>query len=435
MVLLIWGCGPQTVFTGGSGGGGNSGTGGGTSSSTGGGSQASGGGSTSATQLPCDVASLLGDNCLSCHGATLTHSAPIHLVTRDDLAAPSPLDSSVTVAQRCVIRMRQTLGGMPPAPAASVPSPRIDTFDTWVQQGMPEGSGSCGGGSNGGGGSGTGGGSGATGGGTASSGGGTGTGGGVAPYDGGLAADLPCDIASMVTSKCATCHRNPPLAGATMPLLSRADFVATSTVDPTKNVAQRALLRMMDAQNPMPPVGYPAPSGTGVASFSTWVSASEPAGSCGVADAGSPPDAGPAPTTCTSGSFWTLGNTKSTNMNPGLACKACHVTNSFFNDDQFMGTVFPTLHEQDLCNAEPPADVQVEIIDKNGAVALTLTPDSPSGDFHSFFITSVQTPYTARVTNNGKTNEMTTPQTDGDCNGCHTEQGKSGAPGRIYWPQ
>jgi predicted CXXCH cytochrome family protein len=29
---------------------------------------------------------------------------------------------------------------------------------------------------------------------------------------------------------------------------------------------------------------------------------------------------------------------------------------------------------------------------------------------------------------------MTTPQTNGDCNSCHTEQGTNGASGRIVWP-
>src|SRR5581483_10317227 len=101
------------------------------------------------------------------------------------------------------------------------------------------------------------------------SGGGTGGGSGggaVQPYDGGLA-DLPCDVAGLVTSKCATGRRSPPLNGATMPLLSRGDFVAQSTVDATKNVAQRALFRMQSTATPMPPVGYPAASAAEVTSF------------------------------------------------------------------------------------------------------------------------------------------------------------------------
>jgi hypothetical protein len=243
----------------------------------------------------------------------------------------------------------------------------------------------------------------------------------------------------MVASKCAQCHRDPPQGNATFPLLTLADFLAPSAIDPTKNEAQRALVRMTASSSPMPPAGYTPPTSGEVTAFSTWVNAGAPAGSCGAVDAGAPlPDAGtqPQPTTCTSSSWWTSGNNGSANMNPGLACKACHATNAFFKNYQFMGTVFPSLHEQDRCNAPPPSGGTIEIIDSNGMVAATLTPDSPSGNFHSSIpvLDTVSVPYTARVTLNGKTATMMTPQMTGDCNSCHTEQGANGAPGRIVWP-
>jgi hypothetical protein len=252
---------------------------------------------------------------------------------------------------------------------------------------------------------------------------------------------LPCDVAAMVATKCAQCHRSPPAGNATFPLLSRADFLATSAVDPTKNEAQRALVRITSTSNPMPPAGYTPPTSAEVTAFSTWVNAGTPVGTCGTVDAGTPPpaDAGmqvPQPTTCASGSHWTNGNNGNSNMNPGLACKACHATNAVFYNYQFMGTVFPSLHEQDKCNAPPVSGGIVEIIDANGNVAATLTPDSPSGNFHSAIpvLDLVQVPYTARITANGHTAMMTTPQMSGDCNSCHTEQGANGAPGRIVWP-
>ena len=95
-----------------------------------------------------------------------------------------------------------------------------------------------------------------------------------------------------------------------------------------------------------------------------------------------------------------------------------------------------TICAKNLCNAELDAGVRVEIIDKNGQVALTLTPFELSGNFRSDGVTSgVALPYTARVTANGKTARMLTPQTSGDCNSCHTEQGTSGAVGRITFPR
>jgi hypothetical protein len=48
---------------------------------------------------------------------------------------------------------------------------------------------------------------------------------------------------------------------------------------------------------------------------------------------------------------------------------------------------------------------------------------------------NVPLPFTARVVSpTGGITQMMTPQMTGDCNGCHTEQGANGAPGRILLP-
>ncbi len=121
-------------------------------------------------------------------------------------------------------------------------------------------------------------------------------------------------------------------------------------------------------------------------------------------------------------------------MNPGLACRSCHLQLAPSKAYFYAGTVYPTLHEKDRCNAPPPAGAKIEILDKNGVVVLTFTPGS-SGNFRSTATTTtIQLPYTARVVANGMTRSMTTPQTNGDCNSCHTEQGANGAQGRIVWP-
>jgi hypothetical protein len=132
-----------------------------------------------------------------------------------------------------------------------------------------------------------------------------------------------------------------------------------------------------------------------------------------------------------------------------MACRACHQGQNFLSQNpqgvsssshvfDFMGKVFPTLHEKNTCLAKPPGTVTVEIIDANGAVAVTMmtsVSSNGSGNFYSGANLNVHLPYTARVLFNGKVNTMTTPQTVGDCNTCHTEQGVNGAPGRILWPQ
>ena len=99
-----------------------------------------------------------------------------------------------------------------------------------------------------------------------------------------------------------------------------------------------------------------------------------------------------------------------------------------------MGTVFGEPHAKDLCIAPPVSDGQIEILDNTGAVAATLTANGYGNFFLASTTNSVALPYTARVVGNGRTATMITPQTTGDCNTCHTEQGLQGAPGRIYWP-
>jgi len=136
---------------------------------------------------------------------------------------------------------------------------------------------------------------------------------------------------------------------------------------------------------------------------------------------------------CPSNTFWTRGTAAAAAMEPGLACIECHATQAPDLVYDFMGTVFPGYRTEALCFASPPQGVTVELVDKNGAVAATLTPNA-SGNFFTGRNSGVQVPYTARVRFDGGVSEMLTPQTSGDCNSCHTAAGLSGAPGRVVWP-
>jgi hypothetical protein len=105
----------------------------------GGGSASVGGGGTgSTTGFPCEVATVLQGTCQSCHGATLMNGAPIHLISGEDLLAPSAIDSEMTVGQRCVLRMRAMApGNMPPPPQQAMDLSLVNAFDAWVQAGLP----------------------------------------------------------------------------------------------------------------------------------------------------------------------------------------------------------------------------------------------------------------------------------------------------------
>jgi hypothetical protein len=253
-----------------------------------------------------------------------------------------------------------------------------------------------------------------------------------------------------VTQHCVRCHGSPVAEGAPYPLLSLGDFTAKSPLYPSQTVGGRALVRLKDTTSPMPPVPDAPVPAEDVAQFQSWFASGMPPGTCGDIDAGTSdagaPDAGtgPFPTVCTSNRRWTFGNAGSTGMNPGYACRACHAGMNFMNQNpthvsetarlyDFMGTVFPTFHEQDLCSDVPVGAVTVQIIDRDGNVALRL-PVNAAGNFYSGRGTGVALPYTVRVIANGRTRAMTTPQVDGDCNTCHTEQGLNSAPGRIVPP-
>ena len=118
-------------------------------------------------------------------------------------------------------------------------------------------------------------------------------------------------------------------------------------------------------------------------------------------------------------------------MRPGDTCVSCHAQSGGEAPTLSIGgTVYETPDMATLCNGVSVTGAQVVITDAKGNV-LTLPVDSV-GNFYS--TGGVSTPYTASVTYNGNTLSMTTPQTSGDCNGCHTATGANGAPGRVMLP-
>ena len=128
------------------------------------------------------------------------------------------------------------------------------------------------------------------------------------------------------------------------------------------------------------------------------------------------------PPVCTSMTYWMDGNGPA--MRPGDACMAvCHDTTL-----TIAGTVYPTLHEPINCNGK--SGVRVVITPASGA-AITLTTNA-GGNFYSKV--KVNVPFTAKVVVGGIERKMMTPQSNGDCNSCHTQDGAMQAPGRIMPP-
>ncbi|MBL8744592.1 MAG: hypothetical protein JNK04_25965 [Myxococcales bacterium] len=91
---------------------------------------------TVANDIPCDVADILVQHCVSCH-SDATPKGGVSLTSLAKLTAPSPLDSAQTVAQRSAIRMRDSASPMPQT--GMLAEADIQVFEGWVDAGTPEG--------------------------------------------------------------------------------------------------------------------------------------------------------------------------------------------------------------------------------------------------------------------------------------------------------
>ncbi|HEY3496788.1 MAG TPA: hypothetical protein VGK73_18950, partial [Polyangiaceae bacterium] len=268
-------------------------------------------------------------------------------------------------------------------------------------------------------------------------------------------------IDAVLASWCRGCHGSPPRAGAPMPLMSYADLTAPARSDPGTAVAVLAVARMQSSDDPMPPGTVPTVPAGEIGLFQAWIDAGLPPGDCGsgeepgTAGAGgmNPEPPPPAEVICTSGKHWDPEDDDNNGgldeegpwMNPGRACITCHLEEEDEPILQIGGTVFPTLHEEDLCYGVDgtSSDAHVVITDASGAT-FTL-PLERTGNFSLLAreedddededdTPQVRFPIRAKVVAGGRERTMLTPQNTGDCNSCHTEQGRNDAPGRILLP-
>lgn len=242
---------------------------------------------------------------------------------------------------------------------------------------------------------------------------------------------LPCEVATLLQHYCAGCHASPPSGGAPNPILNLADLQATAKTDPTKRVGELSVTYLQTGV--MPPKPLPAPSATELSAFQSWVAMGMPSTTCGeVIDAGTVANPYDTPLTCTSKTMWTRGNHGSSSMHPGVACIACHQMSGEAPGLVIGGTVFPTAHEPDDCNGVSSSSaLTVFITEANGA-----THNLPVNGAGNFYLegSSLSTPYKAEVRSATSTRVMTHTQTSGDCNGCHTVNGSSNAPGADAAP-
>jgi hypothetical protein len=194
----------------------------------------------------------------------------------------------------------------------------------------------------------------------------------------------------------------------------------------------------------MSPKPAAPPEADEIKAFEDWIAAGTPREPKACTDAppdGGAGDAGPyfdasdggdGGPPCTSGAFWTGGNTGSPLMRPGAACNACHQVSGGPNL-RIGGTVYPTLNDVNDCNGKgPPPQLTVQITGNDGRVFRL--PVNSVGNFSVENGPRPRPPFRAQVSDGTKTRVMNGTVTSGDCNSCHTAAGRNGAPGRILAP-
>jgi hypothetical protein len=96
-----------------------------------------------ASPLPCDVAKVLQDKCWSCHGATLSYTAPMHLTTWEATHAATREDPATPVFTRMGQRIHDPANPMPPPTwPTRLTAGETAVLDRWIAAGAPRGDGS-----------------------------------------------------------------------------------------------------------------------------------------------------------------------------------------------------------------------------------------------------------------------------------------------------
>lgn len=237
-----------------------------------------------------------------------------------------------------------------------------------------------------------------------------------------------CPVQALLESRCQNCHSDPPLTGVPMPLGTYDDLLAPATTDPSLRAVDVSIARMQDSTAPMPPLPAAPATADEVAILQDWVNQGMPS-TCDTATV-TTNDVYDTPLVCSSGDYTRGG--ESSNMDPGRTCISCHASSREGPRYELAGTVYPTAHEPDDCNGVNggTSGAQVVVIDATGA-QIVLQVNSV-GNFYSR--EAFTAPYAAKVVKDGQERVMLSTQEDGDCNGCHSENGTNQAPGRIMLP-
>ncbi|MET0341115.1 MAG: c-type cytochrome [Polyangiales bacterium] len=94
---------------------------------------------------------------------------------------------------------------------------------------------------------------------------------------------LPCDVQTIIQSKCGTCHGESPSFGAPMALASAADFAATASDGTKMHASVKARMNETDVRKRMPPASSTKLTDAELATVNAWLDkgATASTASCG----------------------------------------------------------------------------------------------------------------------------------------------------------
>jgi hypothetical protein len=96
---------------------------------------------------------------------------------------------------------------------------------------------------------------------------------------------LPCDVDTILKTKCQTCHGNPLMSGP-MQLMTWADLQKDSTAKPGNKVSARVKARIADTNMPMPPTGRTPLTAQEIQTLNAYIDGGAKQGSCTTPTAG-----------------------------------------------------------------------------------------------------------------------------------------------------
>jgi hypothetical protein len=122
-------------------------------------------------------------------------------------------------------------------------------------------------------------------------------------------------------------------------------------------------------------------------------------------------------------------------MTPGRACIECHAKTPAAPQYSIAGTIYADAgrHDADDCNGVDGIGIAVALLMDNGSEIGPRLQLNAVGNF--FTSRTMPAQYRVKVIAQGVERVMQTPVTNGDCNVCHSADGKLGASGRLVKPR